>query len=297
MARDGATCHEPGSGSSGILSTAVSHCGGAGNFSAGFGDANEGNGTPTNGGITGTYSFDVSGDGYGSAALTFTNTPDITSLGVYATDPNLNLADPNNTDLDLEAHSSSILTATRSRPGSLQRRILLRRSSGNYAVDYQAPDLSDLTGQVFSDGVSNVTGSGSLNDLFFTGQNIYTVTATFAPDAANRGRINSDGQLWNRLHRPVIVAYQAHANGEARVRGNLSSVDRFRCLRRPIKEPPNTWAWHSRYAGDASTLNFGSLVAHAGNLPPFYRFCSFKNLAEELISSFSLPWNNEVSLD
>lgn len=185
---------------------------GAGNISAGFGDANEGNGTPTNGAITGTYSFDPSGDGYGSASLVFTNTPDVTLLGVYATDPALNLSDPNNTsggggalivDLDPGVTAAGFLTAQDTSASIF----------GNYAVDYLAQDLSDLAGQVLSDGVSNLTGSGSLNDLFFTGENSQAITATFAADGTNAGRSTVTASFGTAYTDLSIVAYQA-TNGE-----------------------------------------------------------------------------------
>jgi len=205
---------ESGSGSFGFLSTAgLLTADGAGNFSAGFGDANEDNGTPTNGGITGTYSFDVSGDGYGSAALTFTNTPDITSIGVYATDPTLNLADPNNTgtglggalivDLDLDAFATGFVT-----PQDTTATFF-----GNYALDFQAPDVADAVGSVFSDGTSTVTGSASVNDLFFSGQSSQATTGTFAADAANPGRSTATIVFGTVSGNLDIAVYQA-TNGE-----------------------------------------------------------------------------------
>ena len=106
-------------------------------------------------------------------------------------------------DLDGDAFATGFLTAQDT----------TAEIFGNYAVDYQAPDLSDLTGQVFSDGVSNVTGSGSLNDLFFTGQNTQTVTAMFAPDAANPGRSTVTASFGTAYTGLSIVAYQA-TNGE-----------------------------------------------------------------------------------
>jgi hypothetical protein len=69
---------------------------------SGVGEANEmDNGT--NGTVTGlaspfsgTYSFSSTSNGYGSLSIT-SGLADITTLGIYATDPNLNLSDPNNT--------------------------------------------------------------------------------------------------------------------------------------------------------------------------------------------------------
>jgi hypothetical protein len=45
--------------------------------------------------ISGTYS--IGSSGYGSLSVTSGNLGDVTTLGVYMTDPNLNLSDPNNT--------------------------------------------------------------------------------------------------------------------------------------------------------------------------------------------------------
>ena len=45
--------------------------------------------------ISGTYS--VSSNGYGSLAIEGGGLGDVTALGIYMTDPNLNLTDPNNT--------------------------------------------------------------------------------------------------------------------------------------------------------------------------------------------------------
>lgn len=205
---------ESGSGSFGFLSTAGQlTLDGSGNITAGFGDANEGNGTPTNGAITGTYALDATGRG--TASLTFTNTPDIVTIGVYATDPTLHLPDPNSTaatgpggtvvgsalivDLDADAFATGFLTPQFSSASFF----------GNYAVDYQAPDLADLVGQVFSDGTANLTGSGSLNDLFFTGQNSQAITATFAPDAANPGRSTVTAAFGTAYTGLNIAAYQA----------------------------------------------------------------------------------------
>jgi len=161
---------------------------GAGNFSAGFGDFNEGNGTPTNGAITGTYNANVNSDGsgYGNAALTVANTPDITTLGVYLVDPTLNLDDPNSSGdggaviMGLDVNAFGV--------GVVEPQDTSAVFAGNYAIDFQAIFEADLVGQVFSDGVSNITGSGSLNNLFASAQGSQNITATFTPDGANPGR-------------------------------------------------------------------------------------------------------------
>jgi len=64
---------------------------------AGVGDDNElGNGVGALGAlISGTYS--IGSNGYGSLSVTSGNLGSVTTLGVYMTDPTLNLSDPNNT--------------------------------------------------------------------------------------------------------------------------------------------------------------------------------------------------------
>jgi hypothetical protein len=72
----------------------------AGTYTATFtgeGDVDEaGDVTATASATGGNYAFDSSGDGYGSMT-SITGLGDLTTFGVYATDPALNLYDPNNT--------------------------------------------------------------------------------------------------------------------------------------------------------------------------------------------------------
>ena len=182
---------------------------GAGNFSAGFGDFNEGNGTPTNGAITGTYNANVNSDGsgYGSATLTVANTPDIANLGVYLVDPTLNLEDPNSTGdggaviMGLDANAFGV--------GVEEPQDTSAVFAGNYAIDFQAIFEADLVGQVFSDGVANLTGSGELNNLFLPAQGSQNITATFTPDGTNPGRATVSLVFSGISGSFNLVAYQA----------------------------------------------------------------------------------------
>jgi hypothetical protein len=68
----------------------------------GVGDVDEAGNVVSGAGISGTYSISnaVSGttyNGYSNLAITSGNLGDVTSLGIYMTDPTLNLSDPNNT--------------------------------------------------------------------------------------------------------------------------------------------------------------------------------------------------------
>jgi len=179
---------------------------GAGNLTAGFGDVNEA-GSVTNGAITGTYT--VASNGRGTLTLGGGNIQDVANLMVYVTDPALNLADPNNADggggallVDLDTEVFAI--------GALAPQDTTATFAGNYALGFQSAFVgADLVGQVFSDGVSNIVGSGSLNDLFGTGQTTQSVTGTFTPDATNPGRATSTlvfGSVSGTLN---IAAYAA----------------------------------------------------------------------------------------
>jgi hypothetical protein len=74
----------------------------SGTFSAGIGDVDEAGEAVSGATISGTYSISnvvaaTTYNGYGSLAITSGNLEDVTNLGLYMTDPALNLSDPNNT--------------------------------------------------------------------------------------------------------------------------------------------------------------------------------------------------------
>ena len=109
--------------------------------------------------ISGTYS--IAGNGYGSLTITPFELGDVSSLGIYMTDPNLNLNDPNNTtsglggaliaDLDATVNGSGVLIPqTDSATGSF---------AGNYAFGAQAYDGTTFVGWEFDFvGQGSVTG-------------------------------------------------------------------------------------------------------------------------------------------
>ena len=186
---------------------------GNGNFTAGYADVNEGDGSPTTGALTtGTYSIGT--NGYGSATLTLANTPDLVTFGVYAVDPALNVSDPNNTAdgfggallLDLDTNDFGA--------GAIMPQDASYAFVGNYGFNQQVPYVADIVGQTLSDGVSNLTGSGQQNDLFGffgpAGQNMINITATFTPDAINAGRYTVITAGTNPEN---LAAYQA-TNGQ-----------------------------------------------------------------------------------
>jgi hypothetical protein len=180
---------------------------GAGNM-AGVGDDNEGPGAfiASAAPIAGTYSISTLADGYGSLTLNPGDLGDISSLGIYMTDPLLNLNDPNNTvsglggalvvDLD-----TTPLTGT----GVItpQTDTATASFTGNYAFGAQAyaPAFGigpgwefDMVANGTVDASQTLTGTGLISDPFgtfdltpteFTGVG-FAGTAT--PDGSNPGR-------------------------------------------------------------------------------------------------------------
>jgi hypothetical protein len=177
---------------------------------AGVADVNEGGTTFQAQPVTGIYATLASG--YGLLQVNIQNASDFTAFGVYMTDPNLNLNDPNNTtsglgggliaELDpFPPGEGFVLTGT----GLLVPQTDTKTSSfsGSYAFGAQAftADESgwefDFVGQgSFSSGA--LTGTGFLNNPFAltldvtpslpSGANPATFTGTAAPDSDNPGR-------------------------------------------------------------------------------------------------------------
>lgn len=152
--------------------------------------------------ITGTYQ--VQPNGYGNLSITSGNLGSINSLGMYFTDPTLNLNDPNNTStglggallLDLDATLTGgiglITPQTDTAPSAF---------SGNYAVGWQdinqldgilyAPREFDMLAQgpMVANGALNLTGV--ISDPFETLANEGTLstgdTCQSKPKADNNG--------------------------------------------------------------------------------------------------------------
>jgi hypothetical protein len=159
----------------------------------------------TDAAISGTYT--VAGNGYGSLTIAQGDLGDVSVLGIYLTDPNLNLNDPNNTatglggaliaDLDgFTLNGSGVLTP--------QTDTSTAGFAGSYGFEAQAfhnprgPKLGwefDFVGQgaVNSGALNNA--SGLLSDPFFIfnatgpdGTDTAKFTGTAAPDPTNAGR-------------------------------------------------------------------------------------------------------------
>ncbi len=154
--------------------------------------------------ISGSYS--VASNGYGSLTIKPGDLGDISVFGIYMTDPDLNLNDPNNTtsglggallaDLDTLNGTGVLIPQTDNSTASF---------AGNYAFGAQAYNVGppptetsgwefDFVGQGSVSGGA-LSGTGLLSDpfgIFGITQGDGTDTATFAgtasPDSANPGR-------------------------------------------------------------------------------------------------------------
>jgi hypothetical protein len=152
--------------------------------------------------ISGTYS--VAANGYGSLTILPAGTlGDVSVLGIYATDPNLNLNDPNNTsggggalvsDLDLNLAGTGVLVP--------QTDNSTASFAGNYALGFQ-DFINTVTQSGELDFVGNatatataptlLTGNGTVSDPFdLLGGATFSLSASFTspivPDTANLGR-------------------------------------------------------------------------------------------------------------
>jgi hypothetical protein len=153
--------------------------------------------------ISGTYSLAT--NGYGNLTISPAGTlGDVNVLGIYATDPNLNLNDPNNTasggggavvsDLDLNLAGTGVLVP--------QTDNSTASFAGNYALGFQ-DFINTVTSSGELDFVGNatatataptlLTGNGTVSDPFdLLGGASFSLSASFTspivPDAANLGR-------------------------------------------------------------------------------------------------------------
>src|SRR5580700_75131 len=144
--------------------------------------------------ISGT--FTVGANGYGSLAITSGNFGDVTTFGLYAIDPNLNINDPNNStggggalvvDLDNNVAGSGVMVP--------QTDNSTASFTGNYGVGFQDLTVNgefDFVGNATASG-ANFSGTGTLSDwagiLGVAEVNPGTTfTSTIAPDLNNQGR-------------------------------------------------------------------------------------------------------------
>jgi len=174
---------------------------GSGTFS-GVGDNDEaGLGGPivSDSPISGTYS--IASNGYGSLTITNGGFADVIDLGIYMTDPNLNLNDPNNTasglggalvaDLDVTLNGTGVLTpqtdtATASFSGNYAFGALVYNGLSSSGWEFDFVGQGSVTGGV-------LTGTGLVSDPFFTFSGNptdpgSTFSGTATPDGAHPGR-------------------------------------------------------------------------------------------------------------
>jgi len=179
---------ESGSTVNGPLAIAGQFTAASGTLSAGFADTND-DGTYEKGSIAASP-YTLAGNGSGTLTLpgTPTTTEDVSALLIFATDPTLNLLDPNNTasgtggalimDNDAGAYGTGLIVPQTT--GALQ---------GNYAVNLQLFNSSaeiDFVGQSTQSGGS-FAGTVDLNDNGTTATAV-TFSGTSTADSTNVGR-------------------------------------------------------------------------------------------------------------
>ncbi len=184
-----ATFFESGSSVNGALSLAGQFTAdGAGNFSAGYADTND-DGDYQKGSIAGEDVYAISSNGSGTMTLpgTGSTTEDVSALLIFATDPNLNLNDPNNStggggalivDNDSGAYGTGLIVPQTT--GAFQ---------GNYAVNLQffnSGGEEDFVGQSVASGGS-LSGSVDLNDSGTTASGTM-FSGSSSADSTNVGR-------------------------------------------------------------------------------------------------------------
>jgi hypothetical protein len=172
---------------------------GSGTFT-GVADNNEdGNVINSAAAISGTYSISATYAGYGSMTIN-PKLGDISALGIYLTDPKLNLNDPNNTTSGLGGALIADLDAIFGGAGVLipQTDNVAADFAGNYAFGAQQYNGDgfyemDFVGQG-SVTSSALTGTGLVSDpgIFLNGgastDTGVTISGTATPDPANLGR-------------------------------------------------------------------------------------------------------------
>ena len=149
--------------------------------------------------ISGNYS--IGSNGYGSLTITSGSLGDMTLLGIYLTDPNLNLSDPNNTSTGFGGAVVADMDTTLPGGGAgvviPQTDTSAASFAGKYALGGQAYATSLTFGEFDFVGVSNVknsnlSGTGLLSDPLLTlGAQPTNSPVTFAgtplADATNPG--------------------------------------------------------------------------------------------------------------
>jgi hypothetical protein len=169
---------------------------------------------------SGTYS--IGGNGYGSFTIPTVPTPllgDVSALGLYMTDPNLNLLDPNNStgkggalvlDLDplLAGGAGTIIPQTDTSTASFTGQYGFGAQDQNYFVEFDFLGSGTVTSGAFS-------GTGALSDPFESlGETKPTVEAQFAttplPDPNNAGRYTMLST--NSTPNPLVITVAGSPN-------------------------------------------------------------------------------------
>jgi hypothetical protein len=191
-------------------------------FSAGVMDINDGDGPSVLAGSLIDAEYFAEPNGYAGFTVSDDGglTDGLSTFGVYLVDPALNITDPNSTtggggalmiELDDDNVGSGIVVPQTS--GAT--------FTGNYAITQdgfyafqQAASQFDLIGQVSSDGTSTFSGLADFNDISETGLNPgITISATYAADVANPGRITAVLVPLGTLDIPdTLTLYQANSS-------------------------------------------------------------------------------------
>lgn len=161
----------------------------------GFADINETAKTISSAAFTGNYT--LGSNGYGQIAITPGNTQDVTTIGLYATDPQLNLSDPNNpnggggallADLDANVVGAGVMIPQLS--GTSVK--------GSFASGFQGLPTAgeeDFLGAGTAPLGGPIAGMGSWNRLFGGGQtSAVPFSVTLAADPAHAGRFTASVQ-------------------------------------------------------------------------------------------------------
>jgi len=198
--------------------------------------------------ISGTYS--IASNGYGNLTISPGQLGGLSAQGIYMTDPNLNLLDPNNTASGLGGAFVVGLDPLLNGTGVLlpQTDTSTASFAGSYA--FGAHDYSDMAVQgweldILGQGsvVNDVfTGTGLVSDPFgfftYSGSSTYTVThsgvtfsGTAAPDVAHVGRytLASNGLAvtvpeWGTYDFKAVVIYQANGGQLFSIEGELLTL-------------------------------------------------------------------------
>lgn len=175
--------------------------------------------------ISGTYT--VATNGYGSIDITSANLGSVTSLGLYLTDPNLNLNDPNNTSSGMGG--ALLLDLDTALPGGVgfvvpQTDTTIADFNGNYAVGWQ--DLNnffcadcefDILGQGTMTYEGNLSLSGEVSDPFgtmtsspVTSGDTFQSEAPVLADTASPGRYTMLGSNTPENLFQIVISAYAH---------------------------------------------------------------------------------------